>query len=90
MWLVNLIPAPYRLWAALGVMALIFASGWHAQTIWNDHKEKKELAKEVVAAREGEVKIIKFNSDFARERKNVKDACIDKSMPDNIRLLLAK
>lgn len=69
----------------------LFMAGWHAQSIWDGYIEKKEMTKELAAAREGEVKIIKFNSDYSREKANVKnDNCIDAAVPDNLRMLIAK
>lgn len=91
MWLLTLIPVQFRLWVAISVGMVLFLAGWHAQTIWDGYRERANAVAEAERARKGQLDIVKFNSDFAKERKNAKDdTCIDKPMPDGIRLLLAK
>lgn len=73
----------------IGLGVLLMFAGWHGHTIYDGYREKKEVAEEVVTARDGEVAIIKFHGDYAKEKALVKnDKCIDAPIPAGIRGLL--
>lgn len=74
---------------AAGVaIAGIFFAGWHGHTIYDGYKTDKEKTKIITKIGKGQTDIVNFNQAFDKEKANAKDDCIDKPIPDGIRLLL--
>lgn len=90
-WILSLIPAQYKLIGEAILALLLVFAGWYAHTVWDGYVEGKKVKAEVVAARTGEVNIIKSYTETAKEIHNAKDdPCVYRNIPANIIRVLGK
>lgn len=78
----------WKLLAISGAFAAIFFAGWHGHTWYDAYHLKSAEEKAIEKLGEGSSKIIEFNQKLDKEVANAKDDCVNRPMPDGVRLLI--
>lgn len=90
MWLSTLLWVKNN-WKAIlliGGAVALFGAGWHSNTIYRGYVAQKNDIKAIDRLGKGEVSIVLFNSFLDKEKANVKDPCINATVPTGIVRLL--
>ncbi len=93
MFLLNLIPAPLRVYFFLALAAGLIATGWYAHVVFSGYLQNNDKKVAIENLGKGQRDIINFNQEFDKEARdveqNAKDDCMGKPIPNSIRLLLS-
>lgn len=76
-------------WKLLALLGVIIGT-WHAHTVYDGYLAQKGLKATITRLEDTQGKIVKFNSTYSRVKVNVKDICIDKPIPDELKRLQPK